>query len=122
MSKIKGNKCFDKDLNQFEDLDFFIMSSKNNIVLEINDTFYCFKRKELIDSFKNIKHYKSKYYKFNGFINPENFKDFSNLILTEEAFKSLDFIEYRFYSTIVAKTFKIGNVCDLIKYKLLKFK
>ena len=98
MSKIKSGKCFDSDLKQIEDLDFFLMSSKDNIILEFNDNFYCFKRKSII---KDLTQNKITYYNFNYY-----FIDKFDIYITENDFKSLSYNEYRFYSLYPLKNLK----------------
>jgi hypothetical protein len=117
MSKIYNNVCFDSDLLQNEDIDFFLMSSKDNIIIELNNKFYCFKRKNLIKelSENEMLYYNSKYYPLFHF---ETIK--FNLLITEEDFKSLNYRKYRFYSLVFHKKLKKGNVYKFEKVSIDK--
>lgn len=54
MNKIVKGECFDYTLRQKEDLDFFLISSKDNIVLNIDNNLICFKRPDLVRDFVSV--------------------------------------------------------------------
>jgi hypothetical protein len=114
MSKIQNGKCFDSDLNQVEDLDFYLMSSKDNIIIELNDKFYCYKRKELLHQLvKEDKIYYGKVYYY--------LKDF-NLFIDKQSHTSLKNREHRFYSLNFVKSYNIGDVYSFesVNFKNIK--
>jgi hypothetical protein len=114
MSKVIKGKCFDKDLSQKEDLDFFLISSKDNIVINFNDYYDCYKRKDLT---KN-------YIKF--LIKDKEFYIISlrqkDIILTKEAFNHLTYRYYSIYKVIITeKNKQYGAIHDLMCYKINEY-
>jgi len=110
MSKITKNVCFDKDLKQKEDLDFFFISSKDNIVIDYNDTYICFKRPDLIKDVEFTTYYNKEYVIL---------YNFHNLLISQKDYNQLT---YRYYSLYkITKTDKkiksFGFLHDIISYK-----
>lgn len=57
MSKIIKGICFDKTLSQKEDLDFYFISSKDNIVVDFQNQLRCHNRKDIVKSSKSFVYY-----------------------------------------------------------------
>lgn len=47
--KLKKDNCFDFNLFQEENILFFLISSKDNIILNVKDVLVCYRRKDLED-------------------------------------------------------------------------
>ncbi len=43
---MKG-QCFDINLQEYEDFEFYLISSKDNLILNINDKIICYTRKQI---------------------------------------------------------------------------
>ena len=114
MTKIISGNCFDLDLNQKEDLDFFFISSKDNIVINFENKLYCYKRKELIKTYTKISLYNEYYYilKLND----------KYIMVTSEAYNHLTYNYYSIYKFVLYKSFKsYGPVYDVMSYKLNEY-
>ncbi len=94
MSKIIKGKCFDKDLNQKEDIDFFLISSKDNIIIYYDDTqnFQCYKRKELIHNTEKFEYYGKEYFLID-----------TQIVLSKEDYNYLTYRNYTIYHLIPSK-------------------
>lgn len=88
MDYLYYGKCFDFDLNEKVDVDFFLISSPDNLILNIDNTLICYKRKCLIKS--SIEHFNDEenYYTFTD-------KVLNNIILFE---KDFNYLKNRNYS------------------------
>ena len=114
MSKVVRGKCFDKDLLQKEDLDFFLISSKDNIVINFFDYYDCYKRKDLIKKYTKFTIRNKEYY----IITLRQ----GNVILTKEAYNHLTYNYYSIYKVVLSKELKVyGPVYDLICYKINEY-
>lgn len=51
---LKKDNCFDFNLFQEENILFFLISSKDNIILNIKDVLVCYRRKDLEDELINL--------------------------------------------------------------------
>lgn len=51
---LKNDNCFDFNLFQEENILFFLISSKDNIILNIKDVLVCYRRKDLEDELINL--------------------------------------------------------------------
>lgn len=108
MSRISKNVCFDKDLFQREDIDFFLISSKDNIILNIENKQYCHKRKDLVGNYYEFFYYNTKYYMLS-----------TGILLDEKSFNLLKYRNYSLYKLEKTdKQFKrYGFVYKVIPYK-----
>jgi hypothetical protein len=115
MSKVIKGLCFDKELSQIEDLEFFFISSKDNIVIQFGKDLRCYKRKELLNSVKEISHYGKNFYIIKD--------DYMDILIDKESYNHL---KYRLYSIYkITKTDKIyskyGILYNIDFYKRMDY-
>ena len=112
MSRVLKNNCFDKDLLQKEDIDFFLISSKDNIILNIDNKYYCYKRKDLVKDYYEFFYYNKKYCMTN-----------IDILFDEKSFNLLKYRNYSLYK--LEKTDKVyskyGHVYKISAYKSKEF-
>jgi hypothetical protein len=112
MSKVIKGECFDKTLLQKEDLDFFFISSKDNIIIKINTDIKCYNRKEIIKTAIKLEYYGKELYILNGNFGRDNF-----ILLDHNSFNHLKYRNYSVYEVIPTnKTYAKYGVLYELKY------
>jgi hypothetical protein len=114
MSAIRNNSCFDLDLKQIEDLDFFFISSKDNIVTFFDNKLKCYKRKELLKDSVKFLYLGNIYY----IIELNN----KPIVLTEKAYNHLSYNYYSIYKFNKVKYYKkYGDIYEVMSYKFKEY-
>jgi hypothetical protein len=86
--------CFDINLKDFEDVNFFLISSKNNIIINLKGKFYCYTRGEITKIGQPFTYKGNTYYAF-----PEA-SILHDILIDEASFRYLSYRRYVIYKFI----------------------
>lgn len=103
--------CFDYDLNERVDLEFYLISSPDNLVININNYLICYKRKNLLKNALPFTQNNQVYYVVNDDI-------LKNYIFDEQNF---NYLKNRDYSLYKFEPIENTSMIQVFAYKRMEY-